>query len=172
MCNTVQFWASCTRLWNKCKSNCKTHHKQCVVFTEESSLIFFTKDSIWVERLQHGLDEVPHHPAVFRESSVTTTRLNQEIHWLKLIIIWGFFKILSKSAEKLSLGLIPFWKIVKIFLTWDWSSGNRDTFMKSQTQSSTLSSIHSLCASGNFNVLYLKHFLFYLQKATPLLNKL
>lgn len=61
-----------------------------------------------MERLQHELDEVPDHPAIFRESSVTTARANQKIKWLELIIFGVFFKILSKSAEKLSLGLIPF----------------------------------------------------------------
>lgn len=71
-----------------------------------------------MERLQHELDEVPDHPAVFKESSVTTTRVNKKIHWLNLIIFF-FFKIISKSAEKLSLGLSPFQKIVKIFLNWD-----------------------------------------------------
>lgn len=29
-----------------------------------------------MERLQHELDEVPDDPAVFRESGVTTTRVN------------------------------------------------------------------------------------------------
>lgn len=70
-----------------------------------------------MERRQHELDEAPDHPAVFRESSVTTIRVIQKIleltvvraYYLLVVVLFFFFflQILPKSAEKLSLVLIP-----------------------------------------------------------------
>lgn len=52
-----------------------------------------------MERHQHELDEAPDHPAVFRESSVTTIRVIQKIleltvvraYYLLVVVLFFFF---------------------------------------------------------------------------------